>query len=306
MKIKHLSTLIFLSFLMSSCISKRYIDIHVLKKGSVKLPPEVENVWIVKKQSPNNTVEGKRYYSIVYDAYFKRLSATLPGLPHFSKTNFKILDDTALVRTLASQKLNSKTLIIIQPIFWITIEREDPEEQIPSNFGSDDFTLKWWTTSIVENKKLMGNNYGIDTVCWVRKSFEEKKVLPSEPFEKLGEMMAADYSQYLAPNWVPEERMIYHSLNSKMLKAYKSFTNNDLNTAQQEWENVMKVGTRDLASKAAYNLALLAEINDNLDISEKYLTHSLSIKSSTEATDYLENIRSRKQVRASIELELNK
>jgi Family of unknown function (DUF6340) len=149
-----------------------------------------------------------------------------------------------------------------------------------------------------------------DTIRWeypmseISTNLESVRKSKTKHYKELAEMIATDLSVKLVPNWNTVERQIYFVPNQLMRKAYKYFATNDLDAAINQWKTVYDLGTRPLASKAAFNMALTYEIKDDLSASKDWLNKAILLKKDSVFIYYQQIIEKRIEERAKIDKQL--
>jgi hypothetical protein len=138
-----------------------------------------------------------------------------------------------------------------------------------------------------------------DTMVWPKQNSYEHG-MPTEAIIEAGKATAEKYACRIAPHWTTEERIIYYRNNRKIRNGYECFVQNDLEGAIKAWDKLYTIGTRPLAATAAYNIALVYEIQDNLDSCESWLTKSIKLKRYKQSQRYLERIMDRKLERMKL------
>lgn len=123
-------------------------------------------------------------------------------------------------------------------------------------------------------------------------------------YKELANIIAMDLSEKLVPGWNMAERQIYFVPNQLMRKAYKYFVANDLDVAISQWKMVYDLGTRPLASKAAFNIALTYEIKDDLPVSREWLNKAIILKKDSVFIKYQQVIEKRIEERSKIDKQL--
>lgn len=118
-----------------------------------------------------------------------------------------------------------------------------------------------------------------------------------------------DFTDYLGnksaerifPAWEDVNRIYFiHLTNKEMVKAELFAKENQWKEAARIWNNLSRSGKPGLAARAAFNMALAAELNDDLDLAEQWLMKSLEIKPYRMTRDYLKVIRRRKDDRKKL------
>ncbi|NOY36397.1 MAG: hypothetical protein GXO83_02355 [Chlorobi bacterium] len=100
----------------------------------------------------------------------------------------------------------------------------------------------------------------------------------------------------LYPVWLDVNRVYYiHLTNKKMVEAEKKAGKNQWMDAAAIWNELAASKRKSLAARAAFNMALAAEINDHLDIAESWLKKSFILRPHKTTLKYLQVIRQRQK-----------
>jgi hypothetical protein len=145
-----------------------------------------------------------------------------------------------------------------------------------------------------------------DTLTWDAESYDKEALADQLPGKSdvmiaIGTMAAEKYAKKIAPYWTTEERMLYYNNNKYMRKGYNLYVANDLEGAIQSWKHLYEVGTPQLASIAAHNIALVYEQLDDFDNSELWLDNSIKSKYHYQTVDYYYRIKERKAGKAKLD-----
>jgi hypothetical protein len=105
--------------------------------------------------------------------------------------------------------------------------------------------------------------------------------------------VALDLDSQLSPSWIPEKRG-YYLFKAEDDPGQKYMNENNLEKAAQYWEEMEKSNNKKIKSKAQYNLALINELNGDLDKAIEYGLKSFYTfyRQPTEA--YLKRLEARK------------
>ena len=100
--------------------------------------------------------------------------------------------------------------------------------------------------------------------------------------------MAGQHNAYrIFPVWDPVTRIYYTGSNGKMKEAARYAEKNQWLAAALIWRKLAYTAGKKLAAKAAFNMALVSEINDKLDIAVSWLQRSLDLDDSPVTRNYL-------------------
>ena len=98
------------------------------------------------------------------------------------------------------------------------------------------------------------------------------------------------YGGYLVPSWTQITRVLYKG-REKVLKETSGYTNKgDWDRAYHTWDSLLTVEDSTLAAKAAYNMAIFHELEDDLDTALIYVQLSQKLDSTDLAESYNEDL----------------
>lgn len=303
---KWLKTVIVILFtLLTSCVSYRYIDIQVLNPGSALLPSNITLHITEPDRSDTAFSQLHKLFIHNFDSIVKKNFETSPL---FENSKVILQTNSAFNREvkeipLGEQKnhvlLSFKHLEIFATHEYIGYDNECECYTTMKNFI---YTIRADLVN-VSTDYVYDSYTNKDTVVYSDEDFKSSKYIQKIVAE-IGKIAAAKYVQKTAPIWSTEERTLYYNGNKYMRHGYEKFADNDLNGALTEWKRLFEIGTPLLASIAAYNIALVYEMQDNLTECEKWLNSSLATKYSAQTELYLSRIKQRLADRPKIDFQL--
>ena len=105
---------------------------------------------------------------------------------------------------------------------------------------------------------------------------------------------AGQHNAYrIFPVWDPVTRIYYTGSNKKMKEAARYAEQNKWIAAALIWKRLAYTAGKKLAAKAAFNMALVSEINDKLDVAISWLQRSLDLEESHITRNYLDILQER-------------
>lgn len=106
-----------------------------------------------------------------------------------------------------------------------------------------------------------------------------------------------------SPYWASSKRFYYESNNKKMKQAKLLVDNGDWNGAAKIWTEIVynPKSSRALTAKAAFNMALAAEMADNIDAALEWAAKSHFYQNDSYTTSYLGILERRKIMKKKIE-----
>ena len=106
--------------------------------------------------------------------------------------------------------------------------------------------------------------------------------------------MAGQHNAYrIFPVWDPVTRIYYTGSNRKMKEAARYAEKNQWMAAALLWKKIALTAGKKLAARAAFNMALVSEINDKLDIAVSWLQRSLDLDDTPVTRHYLDILKGR-------------
>lgn len=310
--------------IITSCSQIKYIDIQVLAPSEVSSEIPIEQITILNSlYSAEGFIVGvdtsaiNLFFSALCDSIQQKLQAS-PAL-YDAKLNVASLSEykKQFSQTSFAQRKNHYT---------IELDSISLADSIFIDYGfffdrDGIFTKqKLGVQQIVYVMKFLFRNMAFeqmnkpillkDTIRWEYPISETSTNL--EPvrkskimhYKEMADIIASDLSVKLVPSWSTVERHIYFAPNQLMRKAYKYFVVNNLDAAIGQWKTVYDLGTRPLASKAAFNIALTYEIKDNLSASKDWIYKAISLKKDSIFINYQQIIEKRIEERAKIDKQL--
>ncbi len=96
-----------------------------------------------------------------------------------------------------------------------------------------------------------------------------------------------EYAHRIAQQWVGEQRKLYNSSANGFSDAIKFAKNNNWEKAIEMWKANIKSQNPDVASKAAFNIAVACEVKDNLESAVNWAAKSYLIQKSSTTDNYI-------------------
>lgn len=141
------------------------------------------------------------------------------------------------------------------------------------------YTLLYWSVSYPgdsskhEYKRPDNLFYGDSVHPYFFGSEEKHREMISNAAQSLGESFAAE----LVPHWEKMERMYYLSHNPRMLLAEKYLLSENYLKAAEIYRPLTNNKNPHIAAKASYNMALICEMEGNLDAALDWLNQSTNV-----------------------------
>ena len=109
-----------------------------------------------------------------------------------------------------------------------------------------------------------------------------------------GEKMAS----YICPKWINQTRYYYLTGNKEIDAAVPLILENKWKEAGEIWQKYSGTSSKSVRSKVEYNLALVAEMNNDFDLAIEWGIKSFKTKYSKPAEVYLKTLDQRKKQQA--------
>ena len=309
-----------LVFSLSSCIGYRYVDIQVLNPSPTKLPPEI-NLHVIEPLKPDSNYivfklrQNAANKPYLFNMFIHNFDSTFKQHFEESPVNIKskvVIQDETAFRSELKRKSISELKKNTQLIFReLTLIEKEPilafNEEDYSFYSQKSFCYDIMIELVnIATDQIYDSYLFQDTITWTSHNYYKElasRDLPTmiEAMADVGKLAAEKYSNRNAPCWVTEERFLYYSNNKYMREGYKKFIADDLDGAIASWRRLYEIGTKQLASAAAHNIALAYEFQDDLENSETWLNNSLSLRSNLDTKLYLTKILERKAKRKELE-----
>jgi hypothetical protein len=139
-----------------------------------------------------------------------------------------------------------------------------------------------------------------DTIYWESSDNSLQRVFEKLPTVKkalidAGIKVALDLDSKISPTWIPEKRG-YFLLSSQNDQGQRFMEENNFEKAAGYWEEMAKSPNKKIKSRAEFNLALMAELNGNIDKAIEMCTRSYKTLYQFQAETYLKKLNERKKV----------
>jgi hypothetical protein len=301
--------------ILPSCISNRYIDIQVLNPAAITLPSDLTNLYIIESLKPTeqsnlSNIKTRyprlNYYNQLTSSFNLNLKKNLEESPLLQHTAISIKKAKEVLKETLNlpNQLKEKQMAIF-PGLGLVIDTS--HLHVYSNeygYAYIVFSLFKIDISNLQANTILDTHQFQDTLIWEIQNYSDLRQLPKEAIYEIGKIAAKKYADHIAPYWTTEERQLLYSNNSLMRGGYNKFVTNDYEGAKAVWEKLYETGTRRLAAKSAFNIALVCELLDDLDQSEEWLKRSIKSMQYIEAVSYLNIIEKRKTIRPALKRQI--
>lgn len=139
-----------------------------------------------------------------------------------------------------------------------------------------------WRIYEAHSGKIIYQGYQPDSISYEvqGKSKEEaNKKLPSvvTAVEKAGYISGINVMKRISPAYKTVERYYYIKMNSGFRKAYELVKFRKWEDAAKYWEPYLHSNNMKIKAKAAYNMALVAELNGDLKLAQSYINEAAEL-----------------------------
>ena len=112
---------------------------------------------------------------------------------------------------------------------------------------------------------------------------------------ELAEAVGTDFSEKIVPVWTDVNRVYYHVGSSELNQAAKLVHKNSWEEAARIWQKVAEteIINEEIASKAAFNMALACELSDRLELALTWINKSWNLRENDLAVAYSKILRDR-------------
>jgi len=138
-----------------------------------------------------------------------------------------------------------------------------------------------------------------DTIYWESTDFTQEGLFSKLPSIKqalinAGIKVALDVDSKLSPTWIPEKRG-YFLLNRKDDQGQRFMRENKYDEAANYWAEIAKSTNKKIRSKAEFNLALISELNGDIDRAIEFGLKSFYSHYRFQTETYLKKLEARKK-----------
>ena len=137
-----------------------------------------------------------------------------------------------------------------------------------------------------------------DTIYWESADYSQERLFSKLPSIKqalinAGIKVALDVDSKLSPDWIPEKRG-YFLFKNKDDKGQQFMNETNYVEAGKYWAEMAQSTNKKIRSKAEYNLALINELNGDIDKAIEYGLKSFYTYYRFQAQTYLKKLEARK------------
>ncbi len=315
---------LFLCFLITGCSPVSYMDLEVLEPAEIILPPSVQSFAVgIKKDALQNEYKNQKEQVKDYYAqnYFSGINNSLSRSPRVKY--LYLFDDREI-------GMNNENLFM--QIHWDTVEQicekthSDALIAIEYFMTADTIYVGYskeayrhkvrllhihttlWRVYDPGRKKVLDEYLQKDTLIWKGQGIRTAEAMESIPdiIDAGGTacyQSAEKYGLRIAPAWENVQRKIHSPCKSGMWKAYQNLKQDQWQDASQAWINIIEDPEieKNIKWKAAYNMAVLSEIRDKLNVAVEWAKKAYELSDNeNEVKSYLNLLKEREKNKEKI------
>lgn len=257
--------------LFSACTTVQYFSFERLQPAEINFPEQVRSVGVVNCVPPTNGGDGK----VAAEAFAHEIAAA----DYFNQV---VICDSALQSIDGIQTDSLIQALGVDMLF--TIEQVEVELEKGSYYLSEVMAnvpvVDGIVTPLVRAYVAGRGNplFSIskqDTICWeLRQNLTEELII-----KEASEYAAKLPMQYLLPYWKEVERYYFDGANVEMRDAGIYVREGNWDNAAVLWQQLYDTRKGKVKMRAAYNLALYHELQDDFNKALEYLDTASSLAS---------------------------
>lgn len=276
--------------LFQACGTINNVSFERLQAGNVNFPEQITTVGVVNYMPPQDSDENSedRSSGCLEGDGTKVAEALAQGIAATGYFNQVVICDSALCATWEDWKQpmpREKADSLIQSLgveLLFSIERVQIQLQEGSYFHLDlmaeipvlDAIITPLVRTYIPGRSAPLFSFSkTDTICW--------ELMPDLTYEKIikesSEYAATLPTDYLLPHWEEVERLYFDGGNVNMRDAGIYVREQNREQAYQLWKELYDTQKGKAKMRAAYNLALYCEIQDDFERAKEYLDVALSL-----------------------------
>jgi hypothetical protein len=296
-----------------SCVQYKIVNIQTLKPSEFSIPKDFVQPLIMANLYKGFAGDAESMAQVALDSTAAMeaawaLSEKLMDSPWFEGLEIPIKtiyrdDSSHLIVPLSwpkvekiSQEENADLLISLEYIKVTPQVVSYPYWNGAMNayYGSLTFRVyAYWRIYDLHARKVVADYLFRDTLTWENHDFIPVTIgnqLPGffSSASYCGYLTGEEYAKKIAPSWMDEERLYFHTGSKEMRSAAEFASKNLWLDAAAHWQRVLqnpKVKPA-IAAKAAYNMAVANEMSGNFDIALDWLDKSAQFYSLPEEPWY--------------------
>jgi hypothetical protein len=306
--------LLFFTLVLASCSSVRYIDIQVLNPSEITPHRKIDQLYIIRSLPVKNAgiKIDTGFFHVFSDSLYPAIAKKLAQSPALINSKIDVLSMAGYRNIYPKTDFNARKSSFVVFLDSLALKDTLSVEYVydadPSYWGL--YGIMFLTKFYFKNMAIESLNKTItlqDTMEWeypIKGPNAKLTYNHANDYKDLANYIADDLTKKIVPYWNTSERVIFFASNHYMRHAYNAFIKNDLDEAIYTWSEVYNKATRNLASKAAFNIALTYEIKDELTNSRRWLDKALEVKKDSIFYNYRKTIDKRLTEKEKIDKQL--
>lgn len=307
----------FFAQLVTSCTPYTQFTIQVLEPAPITLPPQIRSVAFINRSNKlsedelrRNEKEVSRYELFVLDSAIN--NKFFEGLQHGIRESARI--DEIYTEIISERKSDSavRTNLLdslrldehrrkVHADALISLEYYSAKDSIRIYF--DDYEGIWqvyleitsrtfWVVYDLQTNKYLDTFVQNDTMSWYDDQYVLEDAITAMPrlleaFREAAFTTGYKYSHRIVPSWYDTDRYVYRSGSKEMKQAANLVSSGNWNGAAAIWKELAGSGNTRTMAKAAFNLAVRCEGEDNLKEAIKWAEKSFEIYPDKSAMEYI-------------------
>lgn len=319
--------------LTSSCASTHQITIEILVPGQINVPLQARELVLINRSlhhdSADDTTSRKKESQIVMENIIVREAAAgfvhvvndSPAIDSIRTVDLPPADTMNLVlppdrRTIDSIAGSDSSLVLVSlEYFTMSVTRGKSwrygyvmeEEQLAAYYGIElaVASSSFWRTFLPSGEIILDEFWQNDTLLALSEGTDIDQALNNLEDPELLYLEAAywngyNYARRVLPHWIKADRFYFKLGSRNMRTGHALAMNSQWTDAAELWKMETGKPGRSLAAKAWFNLAVVAEILDKLELALELANKSLEVKASGQTRVYIDlleqRIKERKQL----------
>ena len=305
---------IFSSALLLSCASSS-ISLNVLVPADINVPQNIKKLAAINRSLPakgegvNNVIEGivtGEGLFVDKDASRKTIDGLANGLvssPRFTiavpnlelkgtgTAQWPLPLDWSQVEKICNDN-QADALLVLETFDSNNNHRTSTVNKKKTENGKEISYVEYhahlgiainagWRIYDPKNKKIIDQNVYVDRMDWEKIGPNEKEAIRLLPSQRNATMDAGyyagqQYARRISPTWVWTSRSYYVKGNDSFKTAKRKVQAKQWDEAAEIWQAALKDPKMKIAGRAAFNLALAAEVDGKLDIAVEWAKKAYS------------------------------
>jgi len=318
-------------FGINACSSVKPLSIDVLKPAGVTIPANIKSVKVINQSNiVNNGKLSVQLNLLTKDEMPPDIDSTVSsqfvaGFYNYMSYSPRFEMKPPLYRPMYSnrtalQKLNP---LMVQYICdtancdgLVTIDYfrlTDSIDAYRTDQGYyaylDLYNKSLWRFYSGKTGEIVDEYYLNDTIFWDNTSYDQYSVFsnfptPVEAAQQSAFSAGTSYASRIAPEWITVNRFYYDISISGIKETRQLIANNQWEQAISIWKTLLNGENVKLASKAAFNIAIAWEVNDNLEKALSWAEKSNALYSRNSTLNYIKLLKKRIADKAKLEQRL--